>query len=267
VVNDSGIAKAPYIGSKNLYKFKYKAKVYGLTSSKGKVALANLDIISASVDNSKDFAADLADNSYNEAQVGVYAKNTLSSTKPTAAGTLSVTIKNPADGLVHAVTTAISSKDDTPQATFTYVADNRLFAIGTVDFDNVGDKRPINNIYGTGYIPMDVCGKNVTIDKNQFVSGFDGKLVTRFSSDGNITAHGSASALVYLCAVDQYRTDSAPFTTLSATCTNSAYTINIDSNHIAHVLGDTSKVKSGDVITLTGITANGLVESVNVILK
>jgi hypothetical protein len=256
-------AKQTYIGSADLSDFSNEAHVYGLTSGGGKVALANTDIISASVDNSNDFVADLRDNYYGTAVVGVYAKNTLSTTKPTATGNLTVTIKS-ADGLVHTASTAINSKDDTPVAT----------SVG-LDVDKADGSEPGTHVYASPYYrDMTVVGNNVTMNPADFynyVAAGTGSqsngIMSKRSADGNT----SSTSLVYFYGVDQYGTKDAPFTswTLSVHDANG--------NDISSTSGLTlengvltssgQQLASGDIVTINGVTSNGLVESVNIYLS
>jgi putative cell wall-binding protein len=258
-VNSSTIAtasaKQSYIGSADLSKFRNEAHVYGLTSGGGKVALANSDIVSASVDNSNDFAADLGDNYDTTATVGVYAKNTLSSTKPTATGNLAVTIKS-ADGLIHTVTTPINSKDDTPVAS----------TVG-VKVDRADAAESGNNVYANPfYRDVTVVGNNVTMsasDFNTYVakSASSNGIVSKYSPDGTT----ASNSLVYLYANDQYGTPTAPFTSWTVSAVdasgNAISGLSVDSNN---VLTSTATLQTGDVVTITGVTSNGLVDSVNI---
>jgi hypothetical protein len=250
--NADGTTKQSYIGKANLGKFYTDAYVYGLTSGGGKVALPSSAIISASVDNSSDFVADLGDNYSDVAQVGVYAKNTLSSTKPTATGNVSVVIKGQ-DGVTHSATTAVTSKDDTPVA-------------ATVGFDTKKaystDASGAGNVFDTHGYAMNISGNNITMSATDFNKGMVGKLITRYNPTGTENVRKTVGAIVSLVAKDQYGTPTAPFTTLTATSTNTAYTVSIDSNNHLQLTG--GAVAAGDIITLTGVTANGLVESVNV---
>ena len=143
-------------------------------------------------------------NNYNgTAQVSVYAKNTLSSTKPTATGKLSVAIKS-ADGLIHTVTTAINSKDDIPVASSVAFTANR--AISTT--------AAASNVYASPSIDdIDVSGNNITMySKLTSNADVNDHLVSKYSPDGNT----ASDSLVYLYADDQYGTQTAPITTLNA---------------------------------------------------
>jgi len=269
-----GTPKQAYIGAANLSKFRNEATVYGLTAGGGKVALANTDILAASVDNSNDFVADLADNYSTTATVGVYAKNTLSSTKPTATGNVSVTIKS-ADGLVHTATTAVNSKDDTPVAASVGLKVDKADAsdpLGLPSTDTVAD-----NIYTNPYYrDMTVVGNNVTMslsDFNTYVANLGGTsttsngLMSKYSPNG---ATGTTS-LVYLYGVDQYGSKTVAFTSWNLSVANSAGTDKTATSGLTlanNVLTSTGTgLASTDIITLTGVTSNGLVQSVNIVIK
>jgi hypothetical protein len=245
--------KQSYIGSADLSKFENSANVYGLTSGGGKVALANSDIIAAAVDDNADFSADLSNNYNGTAQVGVYGNNTLSSTKPTAAGKLSVAIKS-ADGLIHSVTTSVNSKDDIPIASSVGFAANRALSTAITG----------SNVYGAPvYNNMSVCGNNVTMTAASFNSGVVGHLVSKYSPNGNM----ASDSLVYLYAVDQYGTETLPMATYNVSAVDAnGNTIN-GLSIVNGVLTLTSQLSVGDIITITGITSNGLVDSVNITLN
>jgi len=258
--------KQTYIGSANLSKFRNEATVYGLTSGGGKVALANTDILAASVDNASDFVADLADNYYTTATVGVYAKNTLSSTKPTATGNVSVTIKS-ADGLVHTATTAISSKDDTPVAA----------SVGlTVDKADASDANNKNQYGSPYYKDMTVVGNNVTMslnDFNTYVANLGGTSITSNGLMSKYSPNGvtGTTSLVYLYGIDQYGTRTAPFTSWNLSVADGSGTDKTATSGLTlanNVLTSTGTgLASTDIITITGVTSNGLVESVNIVIK
>jgi putative cell wall-binding protein len=250
---DGTTPKQSYIGSANLGKFENSANVYGLTSGGGKVALANTDIIAASVDNSTDFATDLSNNYNGTAQVGVYANNTLSSTKTTAAGKLSVTIKS-ADGLIHTVTTAVNSKDDIPVASSVAFTANRALSTAASG----------SNVYGTPvYNNINVSGNNLTMSAASFNSNVVGQLVSKYSPDGT----KASNSLVYLYAVDQYGTETAPFATFNVSAVDASGNAISGLSVVNGVLTSTSPLAAGDVVTITGVTSNGLVDSVNITLN
>ena len=226
--------------------------MYGLTSGGGKVALANADIIAASVDNTGDFAANLSDNYNGTAQVGVYAKNTLSSTKPTATGNLSVTIKGQ-DGLIHTVTTAINSKNDMPVAKSVGFTANRAISTAAAS----------SNVYASpSWNDISVSGNNLTMSANNFNTGVAGKLVSKYSPDGNT----ASDSLVYLYAVDQYGTETAPITTFNVSAVDGSGNT-ISGLSVTNGVLSAPALAAGDVVTLTGVTSNGLVNSVNITLK
>ena len=245
-------AKQSYIGSANSVKFENSANVYGLTSGGGKVALANADIIAASVDNSGDFVANLSNNYNGTAQVSVYANNTLSSTKPTSTGKLAVAIKS-ADGLIHTVTTAINSKDDMPVASSVAFTANRAISTAAAS----------SNVYASpAWNDINVSGNNMTMSANNFNTGVAGHLVSKYSPDGNT----ASDSLVYLYAVDQYGTETAPITTLSASAVDASGNA-ISGLSVTNGVLTAPALAAGDVVTINGVTSNGLIQSVNITLK
>ncbi|MFL0194362.1 cell wall-binding repeat-containing protein [Clostridium sp. WILCCON 0269] len=266
VVSDAThAAKKSYIGTANLSKLKAKANVYGLTSSKGKVALANSDITSVSVDNSTDFVADLGDNYDTNAIVGVYGKNTLDNTKTTASGTLTVTIKSQ-DGLIHTTSTAVSSKDEIP------VAQSVSLYVDKADASEPGDTTGGNIYTNEYYVPMTVVGNNVTMSNAIFQAnvansgGASNGIMSKYSADGNT----KTSSLVYFKAVDQYGTPTAPFTTWSMAVkdSNGADITSTSGLSLSStgVLTSTGTDLTGDTVTINGV-ANGSIQSVNIIIQ
>jgi len=248
------------VNNSDIGDYKFTANVFGTTSGGGQVALANTDIIGATVDNSNDFVADWSGNAINAGtpSVGVLAKNTLSSTKPTATATL-VAIVTSADGLVHRATTAVNSINTIP------VAKSVSFSVDRADSHEASDAKTgiSNNIYDTQTVTgIGVNGNNITMTKDQFL-GNVGKGVL-----GKVLVNVANSSAVYFCGVDQYGTSDAPFSTLTATSSNSNYTLTVDtSNKLQLASGSASAIKAGDVITLNAVTTSGLVESVKITLN
>ncbi|WML36731.1 cell wall-binding repeat-containing protein [Clostridium sp. OS1-26] len=241
-------AKQNWIKTSNVSKFRTEAFVYGLTSGGGKVALANTDILSVAVDNSEDFTPDLVDNYFTTATVGVYAKATLSSTKPTATGTLTVTIKS-ADDLVHTAYTTVTSKDEIP------VAKSVGINVTKGDADEDGTNKYNKNIV---YNDFTVAGNNITMSKTLF-NKVNNQIMSKYSPTG-----AKSASPVYMFAVDQYGTKTAPFLTYNAKVTSSrkdatAPSVSIDGQGKLTA----SNIDAGDTITITGTTATGLVQSMN----
>jgi hypothetical protein len=236
------------------------ADVYGLTAGGGKVALPSNVIIGVNVDDTTDFTATAIPGatSTGTPSVGVYANPTLNSTTPTASGNLIVSILGQ-DNLVHTAKTAITSKNVNPVA--------QSVSFSTTRVTNVGS----NNINtSSSYNGVGVSGNNITMTASQFTTGVVNKIVSAYGETSAATGSDVAStSLVYLYGVDQYGTNDAPISTWNATAVTetgatAAYTLTVDPTTHVLTCSIPADVANGDVITLTGVTSNGLVDSVNI---
>jgi hypothetical protein len=245
--------KQSWIGNSSMGDYEPETYIYGLTSGGGKVALKNTDILSASVDNANDFTTDLTGNYNGTANVYVYAKNTLSSTKPTSSGTLTIAVKSD-DGLVHTATTKVTSQDVLPVASSVGVHTDQADASTPNDLSNAYYANPI-------YRDWLVSGNNVTMNPSDFYNFVNGQIITRF----NPTGSQKTKSKLYIYAADQYGSWAMPFASLTATGTdangNAISGISIDPT--TNILTVPTGLTSG-TITVNGVTSNGLVESVNI---
>lgn len=215
--------------------------VYGTTASGSKVMLAGDPIIGASVDSS-DFGIEnsgsgviSSSNPTTYDGVNVYAK-TLADNVTSSSTTLGVTIMG-ADGKVHSLTTPIKSSTATP------VASSLNVSVATF----------------TAGITLNDAGDIAYVNASDLAAG---KIMARFDQDGNVPSAGRAG--VYFYSKDQYGTKGAQLAQIvlvSDVGGNGSFGIDQDGTI---KLGST--VVSGEKITVSAITANGLVKTIQLIV-
>ncbi|WP_407312645.1 cell wall-binding repeat-containing protein [Desulfosporosinus sp. SB140] len=215
--------------------------VYGTTASGSKVMLAGTPIIGASVDSS-DFGIENANNALISAAnpttydgVNVYA-NTLANNVTSSSTTLGVTIMG-ADGKVHSLTTPIKSSTAAPVAS-SLVASVATYEAG-VTLNDAGDIAHVN--------ASDLAA---------------GKIMARFDQNGAVPSAGRAG--VYFYSKDQYGTKAASLAQIvlvSDVGGNGSFGIDPDGTIKAG-----STVVSGEKITVSAVTPNGLVKTIQIIV-
>ncbi|MDQ7092379.1 cell wall-binding repeat-containing protein [Desulfosporosinus sp. PR] len=221
--------------------FAANPSVYGTTASGSKVMLAGTPIIGASIDSS-DFGIEYANNAAISLSnpttydgVNVYAK-TLADSVTTSSTTLGVTIMG-ADQKVHSLTTPIKSTKDTPAAASLNVS---------VSTFNAG-------------ITLNDAGDIAHVNASDLAAG---KIMARFDQSGNVPSAGRAG--VYFYSKDQYGTKAAPLAQIilvSDVGGNGSFGIDQDGTIKAG-----STVVSGEKITVSAITPNGLVKTIQIIV-
>jgi hypothetical protein len=165
---------------------------------------------------------------------------------------LSVSIKGE-DGLTHSASTPISSINSEPASTSVTFDASRL----TGSSANI-----LNDIYSPGTdTGITVSGNNLSMPLNEFNTKVLNNYLTKYSPDNSSSTN---IADIYFEGIDQYGTDDAPITTLTATSTNAGTSYNTDNGKLNLASGT---AQDGDVITLTGVTSTGLVQSVNITIS
>ncbi|WP_407306614.1 cell wall-binding repeat-containing protein [Desulfosporosinus sp. SB140] len=222
--------------------------IYGKSASGSKVVLASGTILGASVDSSDFISTYPGPSSYVEPyewqNVAVYAKK-LANNVTSSSTTLNVTLRG-ADGLIHSVTTPIKSSTDTPAAT-SIVAAVSTWKSG-VTLNDVGDVAHVSKSYLTA-----------------------GTLMQRMDPNGSASGRG----VIYIRTMDQYGTKAAPLSQLIATGTRTvvngsttttaptAFALDANGRITAAAAAD---LTVGDTITLTGVSSNGLVKTINIVV-
>jgi len=210
--------------------------VYGKTASGSKVVLAGSPIIGASVDNTTDFMLDGAVGAYDSVNVlaGKLGANI------TAAETLlTVNVKSAFDGSITSLTTPIKSSNVTPVA--------KAIAVGIGNFV-------------TG-VSKNSTGDVITIKDALLTAG---KSMARFDASGS----NANRAPVYFLAVDSYGTKAMPLAQIvkvsEVTTATGAAVNNFGINADGTITGS---AVAGTTITLSGITTNGLVKTIQLVVN
>ncbi|TGE33808.1 cell wall-binding repeat-containing protein [Desulfosporosinus sp. Sb-LF] len=211
--------------------------VYGKSASGSKVVLADGSVLAANVDSSDFVVTDASSYSpFGYKNVAVYAK-TLGDNVTTSSTTLSVTIMG-ADGLVHSVTTPVTSSTASSVPTKIQAAVN-TFMPG-VTLNDVGDVAHVSQTYLS-----------------------TGKLLARTDTSGS---NANRSLGLYIRAIDQYGSKAAPLSQLIVVSKTHA-----DGTASDFAVGSDFRISSaapqvGDVITLSGVSSNGLVKTIKIIV-
>ncbi|KUO78256.1 MAG: hypothetical protein APF81_25230 [Desulfosporosinus sp. BRH_c37] len=222
------------------------SKVYGKTSSGEKVLLAGKPIIGISVDSTDFTIAFVATpNSplpYKKAKV---VGNTLGPNVTSSSTNLAVTIKG-ADGLIYSLTTPIKSSTATPLA-------SKIFATVSTYLQGVtlNETKDVATVSATFLQPNMLLAKyNINGARGTYGPNNNGL---------NTNQNNISQAGVYFRAMDQYTSaTSAPmqlseiiYSAVNAAGGTSTFTMKSDGTIL-------TAPTAGDVITLTGVTSNGL---------
>ncbi|WP_407306616.1 cell wall-binding repeat-containing protein [Desulfosporosinus sp. SB140] len=225
--------------------------VYGTTSSGAKVKLRGKPVIGVSVDSTDFTVVDKAASgaiAYDKVKV---VANKLADNVTASSTTLTVTLQG-ADGQIHTVTTPLKSSSATRTAIAIVAA--------------VGTYLPGNSLNETGDV--------ATIAQNWLDTN---KIMARFDKNGTVGKYGPTNngldptanlniigrGAVYFLAVDQYGTKAMP---LAQIIIDSAVDANGNPSQFRMDADGTitNKPAVGDVITLTGVTTNGLTKTIEI---
>jgi trimeric autotransporter adhesin len=238
---DATSTTTPEVFSGRVDAFAANPKVYGTNAGGSKVMLADAPIIGVSVDSS-DFGIEDVNNAVissanpaNYKGIKVYA-NTLADNVTSSSTTLGVTIMG-ADGKVHSLTTPIKSSTDVP------VASTLLAAVST---------------YESG-VTLNDAGDIAHVNAGDLAAGM---IMARYNQSGIVPSAGRAG--VYFYSKDQYGTKGAQLAQIvlvSDVGGNGSFGIDQDGTI---KLGST--VVSGEKITVSAITTNGLVKTIQIIV-
>ena len=216
--------------------YAFNPTIYGTTSTGGKIAVGS-KILGASVSDPTDFAV-----TYGTASNSVYvaAVKPVNTDTTTESATLSVTVMG-TDGLVHTVTTPITSSTATPVAA----------SLGIhVDTTKPG-------------ISVDTTGNNVTINEATTTLAA-GNYLTQYIPTTTLSGAATNSP-IYFTPKDQYGvTDMNLSQFIQTSATNSAGAS--DSTQYISSTGEILAMPAaGTTVTLTGVTRGGLTKTINLI--
>lgn len=243
--------------------FEANPKVWGTTAAGGKVVLAQGAITGVYVD-STDFVADTARVGKITAALSNYdsvfvAAKQIDVSKTGSSTNLTVTILG-ADGLVHPVTTTITSSSTTPATKSAGMFVNTTVPGISLSSDNT----------------------TATVSLAEFTSGdfAVGKYLTRFINPAESTgANSRASAPIYFYGKDSYGTRGLDLASVSlvgnqlAADGTKVLDATSDQNHAKFNIDQygqittNSNVGHGDYFTVTAITKSGLVQTLKIVIQ
>ncbi|MBE6067152.1 MAG: cell wall-binding repeat-containing protein [Clostridium lundense] len=223
-------------------EYKANPKVYGTTSTGAKVVLRGTPVVGATVTND-DFTVFTTKNNVNVVGaedvsykgVKIVANELDDKAKTGSSTTLTVTVLG-ADGLIHTVTTDITSSTEKPKAVSmdTYV-ETSVRGISR-DEDTI-TLAPIGGTYA------DLLGN----------------YLTKYDKNGAATKQN-----VYFCPVDQYGKEGSELsrvTVVAAESNLNGHTFTVDSK--GEITANTAQ--AGDYVTISGVTSNGLVSTIKLV--
>jgi putative cell wall-binding protein len=219
----------------------YKANpgVFGTTSSGSKVVLSGTPVTGAYVSDTTNF---VASQDGKAGDVKVFALTPANSVA-TEAATLTVTVKG-TDNLIHSLTTPITSSTAAPVA-----------ASMTTSVD-------------TTVAGVSVSGDTITVNSADLTAAklIAGKSFGKYDTDG-----ASNNATIYFAPLDQYGQTSAQLAQviLASSVTTGTTTASNPGNV---VIDNSGKIVSGSfstntTYTITGVTSNGLIKTIQLVIQ